>query len=58
MDYCLLDRAPTPACAHTYETARFRVMALRDAGLKVPRCKSGERFILGEQPRKFHDYNF
>ena len=37
MDYYLLDRAPTPVCAHAYETARFRVMALRDAGLTVPR---------------------
>ena len=36
LDYYLLDRAPTPACAHSYEIARYRVMALRDAGLTVP----------------------
>lgn len=40
IDYLLLDRAPTPVCAHAYETARFRVLALRDAGLTVPRWNS------------------
>lgn len=40
MDYYLLDRAPSVACAQAYETARFRVMALRDAGLTVPRWNS------------------
>ena len=40
MDYYLLDRAPSMACAHAYETARFRVMALRDAGLTPPRWNS------------------
>ena len=40
MDYYLIDRAPTPACAQAYETARLRVMALRDAGLKPPRWNS------------------
>lgn len=40
MDYHLIDRAPTPACAQAYETSRFRVMALRDAGLPIPRWNS------------------
>ena len=40
MDYHLLDRAPHPACATSYELARLRVMALRDAGLPVPRWNS------------------
>jgi len=40
MDYYLLDRAPSVACAHAYETARFRVIALRDAKLPVPRWNS------------------
>ena len=40
MDYYLIDRAPHPACAFAYETARFRVMALRDAKLTVPRWNS------------------
>jgi hypothetical protein len=40
MDYYLIDRAPTVACAQAYETARLRVMALRDAGLPVPRWNS------------------
>lgn len=40
LDYYLLDRAPTPACAQAYETARYRVMALRDAKLNVPRWNS------------------
>lgn len=40
MDYYLIDHAPTPACAHAYETARLRVMALRDAGLPVPAWKN------------------
>ena len=40
MDYYLLDRAPSVACAQAYETARFRVMALRDAKLPVPRWNS------------------
>lgn len=40
MDYYLLDRAPSMACAHAYETARFRVMALRDVGLTAPRWNS------------------
>lgn len=40
MDYYLLDRAPTPACAHAYETYRYRVMALRNAGLPIPAWKS------------------
>jgi hypothetical protein len=40
LDYYLLDRAPTPACAQAYETARYRVMALRDAKLTVPRWNS------------------
>ena len=35
LDYYLLDCAPSPVCAHAYETARYRVMALRDAGLPV-----------------------
>lgn len=39
-DYYLIDRAPTPACAQAYETARYRVLALRDAGLTVPRWNS------------------
>jgi hypothetical protein len=40
MDYYLIDRAPHRACAAAYETARYRVMALRDAGLTVSRWKS------------------
>jgi hypothetical protein len=40
LDYYLIDRAPTPACAQAYETARLRVMALRNAGLKTPRWSS------------------
>lgn len=40
MDYYLLDHAPSPACAQAYETARYRVMALRDAKLNVPRWNS------------------
>lgn len=40
IDYYLLDRAPNPACAFAYETARYRVMALRDAKLTVPRWNS------------------
>ena len=40
MDYHLLDRAPHPACATSYELARLRVMALRDAGLPIPRWNS------------------
>lgn len=40
MDYKLLDRALSPACAHAYETARLRVLALRAAGLPVPRWNS------------------
>ena len=40
MDYKLIDHAPNPYCAHSYEIARYRVMALRDAGLTVPRWNS------------------
>ena len=40
MDYYLIDKAPSVSCAQAYETARFRVMALRDAGLPVPRWNS------------------
>lgn len=40
MDYYLIDRAPNAACAIAYEVARYRVMALRDAGLPVPKWRS------------------
>jgi len=40
MDYYLIDRAPHPSCATSYEIARFRVMALRKAGLPIPAWKS------------------
>jgi hypothetical protein len=40
LDYYLLDRAPTPVCAAAYETARLRVMALRDAKLPIPSWRS------------------
>ena len=40
MDYYLIDRAPHPACAAANETARYRVMALRKAGLPIPAWKS------------------
>ena len=35
-DYALCDRAPSPACAKAYETARLRVMALRAYDERVP----------------------
>jgi hypothetical protein len=40
IDYKLLDRAPSPACAQSYEMARLRVLALRMAGLPVPNWRS------------------
>jgi len=39
-DYTLLDRAQDSALGGAYETARLRVLALRDAGLPVPFWKS------------------
>ena len=36
MDYNRIDRAPSIACAHAYETARLRVLVLRNSGLPVP----------------------
>lgn len=39
-DYRFVDTAPDPAAAQSYEIARYRVMALREARLNVPAWNS------------------